>query len=50
MSVPPNTTAEVWIPEAREKAHAVGGSAALLRREDGCAVFAAGSGTHRFTG
>ncbi|MGW3111161.1 alpha-L-rhamnosidase [Streptomyces sp. NPDC001091] len=50
VSVPPNTTAEVWIPEARKKAHAVGGTAALLRREDGCAVFAAGSGTHRFNG
>ncbi|MER8032221.1 alpha-L-rhamnosidase [Streptomyces bauhiniae] len=50
VSVPPNTTAEVWIPEGRAKAQAVGRTAKLLRREDGCAVFAAGSGTHRFTG
>ncbi|MFJ6700274.1 alpha-L-rhamnosidase [Streptomyces sp. NPDC091272] len=48
VSVPANTTAEVWIPAA--KAQQVGhGAARPLRTEDGCAVFAVGSGTHRFT-
>ncbi|MFJ3640062.1 alpha-L-rhamnosidase [Streptomyces sp. NPDC090108] len=49
LTVPPNTTAEVWVPEDRGPARAAGGTAAFLRRDDGCAVFTAGSGTHRFS-
>ncbi|MPY58734.1 Bacterial alpha-L-rhamnosidase [Streptomyces spongiae] len=47
-AVPPNTTAEVWIPATAREAvtHAEG---AFLREEDGCAVYRVGSGTHRFT-
>lgn len=47
-SVPPNTTAEVWIPastpDAVTRTHGT-----YLRQEDGCAVYRVGSGTHRFT-
>ncbi|MFC9648488.1 alpha-L-rhamnosidase [Streptomyces sp. NPDC056937] len=58
VSLPANTTAEVWIPEGGTAAGAGGQgraevrhpTAAFLRREDGCAVFAAGSGRHHFTG
>ncbi|NEB00394.1 family 78 glycoside hydrolase catalytic domain [Streptomyces sp. SID13726] len=46
--VPPNTTAEVWVPAAR--ADAVSRThGTFLREEDGCAVYRVGSGTHRFT-
>ncbi|WP_405392806.1 glycoside hydrolase family 78 protein [Streptomyces sp. NBC_01102] len=45
--LPPNTTAEVWVPGG-DRRSAVEGSAGFLRTDDGCAVFAAGSGTHRF--
>ncbi|WP_030935284.1 alpha-L-rhamnosidase [Streptomyces sp. NRRL B-24720] len=48
LSVPANTTAEVWIP-ATEAAQVTHGTSEFLRMEDGCAVFAAGSGTHRFS-
>ncbi|MEU9187263.1 alpha-L-rhamnosidase [Streptomyces sp. NPDC048484] len=47
-SVPPNTTAEVWIP-ADDPDAVTHTSAAFLRSEDGCAVYRVGSGTHRFT-
>ncbi|MFE9680337.1 alpha-L-rhamnosidase [Streptomyces sp. NPDC006285] len=47
-SVPPNTTAEVWIPADAPDA-VTHTSAAFLRSEDGCAVYRVGSGTHRFT-
>lgn len=45
--IPPNTTAEVWIPAADRRAvtHDHG---TFLREEDGCAVYRVGSGTHRF--
>ncbi|MFF1420851.1 alpha-L-rhamnosidase [Streptomyces sp. NPDC058280] len=48
VSLPANTTAEVWIPagDAVDVGH---GRARFLRREDGCAVFAAGSGRHHFS-
>jgi alpha-L-rhamnosidase len=48
LTVPANTTAEVWIPasDATQVAH---GDAKFLRMDDGCAVFAAASGTHRFS-
>lgn len=46
--VPPNTTAEVWVP-ARRTGDVRHTGAAFLRREDGCAVYAVGSGRHRFT-
>ncbi|WP_404197995.1 alpha-L-rhamnosidase [Streptomyces tauricus] len=47
-SVPPNTTAEVWIPTDApdEVTHT---AATFLRGEDGCAVYRVGSGTHRFS-
>ncbi|MFI6335459.1 alpha-L-rhamnosidase [Streptomyces sp. NPDC050535] len=47
-TVPPNTTAEVWIPAEApgEVAHTHG---TFLRTEDGCAVYRVGSGSHRFT-
>ncbi|MFD3440183.1 alpha-L-rhamnosidase [Streptomyces sp. NPDC058685] len=47
-TVPPNTTAEVWIPTNHPDRvrHRAGGPA---RAEDGCAVFDVGSGSHRFT-
>ncbi|WP_406369917.1 glycoside hydrolase family 78 protein [Streptomyces sp. NBC_01550] len=48
LTVPANTTAEVWIPAA-EAAQVTHGTSKFLRMEDGCAVFAAGSGTHRFS-
>ncbi|GGZ83427.1 hypothetical protein GCM10010389_21580 [Streptomyces echinoruber] len=49
--MPVNTTAEVWVPArrafsvARDEAE----GARFLRMRDGCAVFAAGSGTYRFS-
>ncbi|GGN34218.1 alpha-L-rhamnosidase [Streptomyces fuscichromogenes] len=46
--VPPNTTAEVWIP-ASGPAAVTHGHGTFLRREDGCAVYRVGSGTHEFT-
>lgn len=46
--LPANTTAEVWIP-ARDRKQVEHGSASFLRMDDGCAVFAAGSGTHHFS-
>ncbi|MGW8883756.1 alpha-L-rhamnosidase [Streptomyces sp. NPDC055749] len=48
LSLPANTTAEVWIPDSG-RAGVADGSARFLRKEDGCAVFTAGSGTHRFS-
>ncbi|XMN05068.1 alpha-L-rhamnosidase [Streptomyces griseobrunneus] len=48
VSLPVNTTAEVWIPAATAGAVTHSG-ARHLRMEDGCAVFAVGSGDHRFT-
>lgn len=47
-SIPPNTTAEVWIPAAAA-ARVTHTPATPLRREDGCQVFRVGSGTHRFS-
>ncbi|MFJ2303049.1 alpha-L-rhamnosidase [Streptomyces sp. NPDC087787] len=47
-TVPPNTTAEVWIPASSPKAVTRTGGT-LLRMEDGCAVHQVGSGTHHFT-
>ncbi|GGX80222.1 alpha-L-rhamnosidase [Streptomyces fructofermentans] len=47
-SVPPNTSAEVWIP-AKDPDAVTHTRAVLLREEDGCAVYRVGSGTHRFT-
>ncbi|WP_330243183.1 glycoside hydrolase family 78 protein [Streptomyces sp. NBC_00562] len=48
LTVPANTTAEVWIPAA-DAAQVIQGTSEFIRMEDGCAVFAAGSGTHRFS-
>ena len=47
-AVPPNTTAEVWIPAAAPETvtHSHG---TFLRQEDGCAVYRVASGTHHFT-
>lgn len=46
--VPPNTTAEVWVPATGPEAvgHTHG---TFLRQEDGAAVYQVGSGTHQFT-
>lgn len=52
VSLPANTTAEVWVPEGGKGAKGTKtahGTADYLRTEDGCRVYAAGSGTHRFT-
>ncbi|MEW1722426.1 alpha-L-rhamnosidase [Streptomyces sp. NPDC093109] len=48
VSLPANTTAEVWIPTAGTRKPGAGG-ATFLRKEDGCAVFAVGPGRHHFT-
>ncbi|MFF1839187.1 alpha-L-rhamnosidase [Streptomyces sp. NPDC058231] len=48
LTVPANTTAEVWVP-ASDPARVGHGASEFLRAEDGCAVFAAGPGTHRFS-
>ncbi|WP_409055788.1 alpha-L-rhamnosidase [Streptomyces sp. SYP-A7185] len=48
LTLPANTTAEVWIPAAK-RTQVTHGATEFLRMEDGCAVFAAGSGTHRFS-
>ncbi|MEV0740052.1 alpha-L-rhamnosidase [Streptomyces sp. NPDC050549] len=47
-TVPPNTTAEVWIPASTPNAvtHTHG---TYLRQEDDSTVYRVGSGTHRFT-
>ncbi|GGW46477.1 alpha-L-rhamnosidase [Streptomyces albaduncus] len=47
-TVPPNTTAEVWIPTDAPSA-VTHTDATFLRAEDGCAVYRVGSGSHRFT-
>lgn len=46
--VPPNTTAEVWVP-TDDPAGVGHARAEFLRAEDGCAVYRVGSGEHRFT-
>ncbi|WP_371749336.1 glycoside hydrolase family 78 protein [Streptomyces sp. NBC_01283] len=48
LTLPANTTAEVWIP-AEKRTQVTHDAAEFLRMEDGCAVFAAASGTHRFS-
>ncbi|MEU8874183.1 alpha-L-rhamnosidase [Streptomyces javensis] len=47
VSIPVNTTAQIWVP-ARRAADVTARGARLLRMADGCAVFAVGSGTHHF--
>ncbi|MFF4015380.1 alpha-L-rhamnosidase [Streptomyces sp. NPDC001843] len=47
-AVPPNTTAEVWVPAPAPDA-VTRAEGTFLRQEDGCAVYRVGSGTHRFT-
>ncbi|MFC8084226.1 alpha-L-rhamnosidase [Streptomyces sp. NPDC057340] len=48
VTLPVNTTAEIWVPtrSTREVTH---DGAEFLRSEEGCAVFAVGSGTYEFT-
>ncbi|WP_327121491.1 glycoside hydrolase family 78 protein [Streptomyces sp. NBC_01341] len=46
--LPPNTTAEVWVPGG-DRRSAGSGPAVFLKQDDGCAVFSVGSGTHAFT-
>ncbi|NLU73643.1 family 78 glycoside hydrolase catalytic domain [Streptomyces sp. HNM0575] len=48
VSLPPNTTGEIWVP-ARQRSAVRAGGVRFLHMRDGCAVFDAGSGTHRFT-
>jgi alpha-L-rhamnosidase len=45
--VPPNTTAEVWIPAASARA-VTRAAGRFLRQEEGSAVYRVGSGTHHF--
>ena len=47
VSVPVNTTAEIWVP-ARSETDVTQRGARFLRLADGCAVYAAGSGSYRF--
>ncbi len=47
VSIPVNTTAQVWVP-ARRASDVTRRAGRLLRMADGCAVFAVGSGTHHF--
>ncbi|MFF3395073.1 alpha-L-rhamnosidase [Streptomyces sp. NPDC002669] len=47
VSLPVNTTAEIWIP-ARDASEVAHEEVEFLRMEDGCAVFAAGSGRYEF--
>ncbi|WP_128379732.1 alpha-L-rhamnosidase [Streptomyces cavernae] len=46
-TVPPNTTAEVWIPASAPEA-VTRADGTFLRHEDGSAVYRVGSGTHHF--
>jgi alpha-L-rhamnosidase len=48
VSVPVNTTAEVWVP-AQAASEVSQNGATFLRMQDGAAVFTVGSGTYRFT-
>ncbi|GAA2066966.1 family 78 glycoside hydrolase catalytic domain [Streptomyces albiaxialis] len=48
VSLPVNTTAEIWIP-ARKDTEVTHDTSEFLRTEDDCTVFTAGSGTHIFT-
>ncbi|MEW2353923.1 glycoside hydrolase family 78 protein [Spirillospora sp. NPDC029432] len=48
VSVPVNTTAEVWVPAGSASEVAQKG-ARFLRMQDGAAVFGVGSGSYRFT-
>ncbi|MFJ7996333.1 alpha-L-rhamnosidase [Streptomyces sp. NPDC096310] len=47
VTVPANTTAEVWIPTT-DTARVRHGETRFLRTADGCAVYAAGPGSHHF--
>jgi len=47
VSLPVNTTAEIWVP-ARRESDVTQRGARFLRLADGCAVYAAGSGSHHF--
>ncbi|ORT56135.1 rhamnosidase [Streptomyces sp. CB03238] len=48
LGLPVGTAAEVWVP-ARAAADVSAGDTEFLRMDDGCAVFAAGSGCHLFS-
>ncbi|MFI0352775.1 family 78 glycoside hydrolase catalytic domain [Actinomadura sp. 9N407] len=48
VSVPVNTTAEVWVPAGSASEVSQNG-ARFLRMDDGAAVFSVGSGSYRFT-
>ncbi|HVX47723.1 MAG TPA: family 78 glycoside hydrolase catalytic domain [Mycobacteriales bacterium] len=50
VTVPPNTTAEVWVPTSDAAAVTEGGAPApAARAEAGAAIFEVGSGTYAFT-
>ncbi|MFG2890972.1 alpha-L-rhamnosidase [Streptomyces sp. NPDC048248] len=49
VEIPANATAEVWVPTDKTS-EATHGGTKFLRTEDGCAVYAATSGTHHFAG
>ncbi|MFJ2172371.1 alpha-L-rhamnosidase [Streptomyces sp. NPDC087851] len=48
VTLPANTTAEVWIPTT-DAARVRHGETRFLRTAEGCAVYAAGPGSHHFT-
>ncbi|MEU6349039.1 alpha-L-rhamnosidase [Streptomyces sp. NPDC047072] len=48
-AIPPNTTAEVWIPTASRKAVTSPRGAKFLREEEGSAVYQVGSGAYEFS-
>ena len=55
VTIPPNTTATVWVPATAPEAVTEGGKPAdkspgvkFLRMEDGCAVYAVGSGAYEY--
>jgi hypothetical protein len=48
ISIPPNTTATVFVPAKSAGTATASAGAKLLRPENGCAVFVAGSGDYTF--
>lgn len=48
VTVPPNTTAEIWVPAADPAAVTEGGGAPVDRLADGAAVYRVGSGSYAF--
>lgn len=49
VTIPPNTTATVWVP-GKKASERTGEGVRFLREEAGCRVFEVGSGVYRFAG